>query len=261
MPLLNIFYHRWKENAPTGPISPNPNPPIEANPPDSAPLSPTSSLVAGFESGEPLWEAFHDEATPSRMTCQPEGGTGHTGDSLLVNFDIAADSWGTCAHFYESSQNWSEAEGISFYYRSDRAGSLFDIDLYAGPADHRETYLYTIEAATADEWIPIQLRWSDFHRASWEENADAPFAKQDEVAGLAFGVGTLPDAPNTGVLRLDDLSLLVSQPASEGAPSDQEESTPERRRFLPCASALILPILALIFTRKKGGASKPGERQ
>ena len=253
IPLLNIFYHRWKENAPTGPIAPNPNQPSGVNPPDTAPLSPTPSLIAGFESGEPLWEAFHDEATSSTMTCQPEAGTGHTGDSLLLNFDIAANSWGTCAHFYDSPQDWSQAEGLSFYFRSEQAGTLFDIDLYAGSPDNRETYLYTIEVTSANEWIPLQLRWSDFHRASWEENADAPFAKPNEVMGLAFGVGTLPDTPNTGILHLDELTLLASQITPENAPDSapatepsEGEPAPAQKKPLPCTGAMILPLLAIL---------------
>lgn len=246
VPFLNVHYNLWKENSTAGLPQPNQNPTSETDSaPEPAPLSPTSSLIAGFESGEPLWEAFHDEATSSTMSCQPEMGTGRTGNSLLLNFDIAANSWGTCVHFYESPQDWSASEGLSFYFRSEQAGALFDIDLYAGPAEDRETYLYTVEAPTPNEWIPIELRWSDFHRASWEENADAPFAKPNEVMVLAFGLGTLPDAPGVGTLRVDDLSLLGSEPAPPSEPLP-EETESSRRNLLPCGGALILPLLAVL---------------
>lgn len=255
IPLLNIFYNRWKDGGSTGPIQPNPDSTNEADAPtQSAPLSPTSSLIAGFESGEPLWEAFHDEATSTTMTCQPEAGTGHTGDALLLNFDITANSWGTCAHFYESPQDWSASEGLSFYFNSEQAGTLFDIDLYAGAPENHETYLYTIEVPTSNKWTPIEIRWSDFHRAAWEENADAPFAKPNQVMGLAFGLGTLPDTTNTGTLRVDDLTLLGSESTSEPVPTSEpmQEKTPSTgSNPLPCGGALILPFLAILSLRKQ----------
>ena len=209
-------------------------------------------MVAGFEDGEPAWEAYHDESTPTLMTCQPESGTGRSGNSLLLDFNIAANSWGTCALTYESPRDWSAWEGISFHFRAAQAGLSFDINLYAGPPDNRETYLYTIEtpAESVASWMPMELRWADFHRAAWEENADAPFEKTNEVVGLAFGFGTAEDAPNIGSLHVDDVVLLGAEsepavPQPTGQPAESPEETPQRR-LLPCSGALILPLLLLI---------------
>ena len=249
VPFLNAAYNHWVKNASTGPIAPNPNPPTAADTtPESAPPSSTSSLIAGFEIGEPLWEAFHDEATTSTMACQFETATGQSGNALLLNFDLTANSWGTCARFFESRQNWSQAEGISFYIRAEEADISFDVDLYAGSSENRETYLTTLAAST--EWTRFDLRWSDFHRASWEENADTPFAKQAEISGIAFGFGTPVDAPNAGTLRVDDLILLGAQPAS---PSEQtpEETEPTATNPLLCFGALFLPLLAVLPSWRK----------
>lgn len=237
VPLLNIFYHNWKENAPTEPISPKPNQP------ESAPLPPTSSLIAGFESGEPPWEAFHDETTSSTMTCQFEADTGRNGNSLLLNFDLTPNSWGTCARFFETSHNWSAAEGISFYASAGAAGSPFDIDLYAGPNENRETYLATLTAST--EWTRFELRWDDFQRASWEENAGAPFAKQGEVTGIAFGFGTPADTLNAGILRVDDLSLLSTEPELSPEPVSEDPEPAAKNPFF-CFGVLILPLAAVL---------------
>jgi hypothetical protein len=201
------------------------------------------------------------------MTCQPEAGAGHSGDSLLLDFNISANSWGTCAMFFESPQDWSAAQGISFYFRSTQAGLLFDLDLYAGPPENRETYLYTIEspADSVTGWVPMELRWSDFHRAPWEENADAPFDKASQVMGLAFGFGTPPDAPNVGSLRVDDVTLLGStpvpappsdQPTQPPAASPEEDTGTPRRPLLPCSSGALAPLLlfgAVLWTRRKRG--------
>jgi hypothetical protein len=268
VPMLNYYYNRWKADAAPGPIQLEPNPPAEPDQTDAPTTQPgTSGLVAAFEAGEPAWEAYHDEATPSIMTCQPEAGAGHSGDSLLLDFNISANSWGTCAMFFESPQDWSAAQGISFYFRSTQAGLLFDLDLYAGPPENRETYLYTIEspADSVTGWVPMELRWSDFHRAPWEENADAPFDKASQVMGLAFGFGTPPDAPNVGSLRVDDVTLLGStpvpappsdQPTQPPAASPEEDAGTPRRPLLPCSSGALAPLLlfgAVLWTRRKRG--------
>jgi hypothetical protein len=95
----------------------------------------------------------------------------------------------------------------------------------------------------------MELRWEDFHRASWEENADTPFAKANQVTGMAFGLGTLRDAPNTSTVWVDDLALLgtavVDDPSESGQPStpnQPEQPQPTRKPFLPCAGALVLPL-------------------
>jgi len=257
VPLLNAFYHRWQANAPQQAALP-PAPTMEAGmqpePPPALPaaMGVIDSFDAGALPGTHGWEAFRDEATPSAMTCGIEAGAGRAGNSLKLDFNIAANSWGTCALMYETPQDWSAGEGLVFYFRSAQAGTLFDVDLYAGAPENRETYLYTIEAPaeSVNTWTPVELRWQDFHRADWEENAGTPFAKMNQVAGLAFGLGTLPDAPNTGMLWVDDLSLLVSgaapavapPPAEAPAQEEPEQAQPSRRRILPCSGAFALPL-------------------
>jgi hypothetical protein len=256
VPLLNSYYRRWKADAAPGPLVLDPGLAPQADQPtDSAPPSATSSLVAAFESGEPAWEAYHDEATTSIMTCQPESDTGRSGNSLRLDFNIAANSWGTCARMYESPQNWSDGDGLSFYFSAEEAGTLFDIDLYAGPAENRETYLYTIEASpeSAAGWVQMELRWSDFHRADWEESAGAPFAKPNEVTGIAFGMNTLPDATNAGTLRVDDMTLFNADSTPVNPPSEAEPPEEPQSRGLNCSAAAALPLAlaGLAFWQKR----------
>jgi hypothetical protein len=209
------------------------------------------SFESGTVPGTTGWQAFRDEATPSTMACAVENGTGRAGNSLRLDYNISANSWGTCALFYDVPQNWSAGQGISFFYRAPQAGQLFDIDLYAGPSGNRETYLYTIETVpeSVNGWAQVDLRWEDFHRASLEENADAPFAKSSEVSGMAFGLGTLPDAPNSGAFWIDDVTVLGTAPQSQPAvapPSDVQPEQPAQtenpiKRLLNCGGGLILP--------------------
>lgn len=258
VPMLNVFYHRWKESTPSqsAPTADsNPQPQSQPEPSTSSPTA--AGIIDNFDAAPNRWEAFRDEATSSVMACGTETGTGHSGNALKLDFNIAANSWGTCALMYETPQNWSTGSGMAFYFRASQAGTLFDIDLYAGTNENRETYLYTIETPpeSVNDWVMMELRWEDFHRASWDENADAPFAKPDQISGMAFGVGTPPDAPNVSTVWVDDLSLLgPSAPPSENVPQESAPSTaPEqptstdqpRKPNLPCAGALVLPASAV----------------
>ena len=66
------------------------------------------------------------------------------------------------------------------------------------------------------------------------------FAKSDPVSGLALCLGTLPDAPSSGIIWAEDVSLLgtavtVSAPPESGQPfaSDEREQTEQpRKRWL-----------------------------
>ncbi len=262
LPMLNAFYHQWKETGTSvsessGQTQSEPGSAAQTGSQSGQPLAPFAvtgiidNFDAGIIPGTSGWQAFRDEATSTSMACAIKSGTGRSGNSLQLDFNIAANSWGTCALMYENPQDWSAENGLVFYFRAAQAGTLFDVDLYAGPSENRETYLYTIEAPaeSVNDWIPMELRWEDFHRASWEENADTPFAKANQVTGMAFGLGTLRDAPNTSTVWADDLALLgtavVDDPSESGQPStpnQPEQPQPTRKPFLPCAGALVLPL-------------------
>jgi hypothetical protein len=270
VPMLNVFYHRWRESAPAQSVSTaETNLQPESQPAPSGSASAAVGIIDNFDTGSvpaaPYgWEAFHDDANPeTAMSCGTESGTGRSGKSLKLNFKIAANSWGTCALTYESPQNWRTANGLVFYYRTSQAGIFFDVDLYAGPSENRETYLYTIEAPaeSVNDWVLMELRWEDFRRASWEENAGATFAKADQINGMAFGVGTPPDEPNVSTVWVDELTLLgttmvdVSQESPSAAATEQPVPDEQPNKpALPCAGALILPmsvIAGLSFINKK----------
>jgi hypothetical protein len=108
-------------------------------------------------------------------------------------------------------------------------------------------------------WIPVELHWGDFHRLAWEENADAPFQKSDQVTGFALGFPTYQDAPNAGTIWIDDVSLLGTSTAVEPgaaltfeptmAPSVEPTASVEKKTGggrLPCAASAILPVASVI---------------
>lgn len=264
VPLLNTFYHRWKENAP---VVSKPVAATESQAESQSAASSGSNWIDDFDSNSlpqaSGWEGFWDEATSTTLTCEVGQGTGRAGNSLHLNFNIAANSWGTCAASFETPQTWSAGDRLSFAFRTSRGGFLFDVDLYVGSTENRATYVYTIEAPTTGtaDWASMEINLDDFHRASWEENAGAPLTPSDKIVGMAFGAGTPQDAPNAGELWVDDLQISSAgaseqQPEDaptaapvEAQPTDASQSQPPRGPSLPCTGGLILPLLFVGFIR------------
>jgi hypothetical protein len=252
VPLLNVFYHRWKENAPAEPPATVPAAQNESTPePSAAQIPANAGLLDDFESDALLWEPFWDEATATSMKCASQAGPAHGGErALLIEYNIAPNSWGTCAYFPESPQDWSANEGLTFSLHTAQPGIFFDVNIYAGTREDRETYLYEVEAPaeSAAGYAPIIIKWADFHRADWEDNAGAIFAKPNQIAGMAFGLGA-GDSVNAGSFWVDDLSFLNSsppQPAPESTSAQPSQPEQPRKPSLPCGGAIILPLALVV---------------
>jgi len=270
VPILNIFYNQWTADAPIGPPessiapeAPSEEAPIPQDQPHASAASPATSItLTDFETdsipGTNGWEVFWDESSNTSIQCASQANTVFSGSrSLEIGFDISPNAWGTCAFFYDSPQDWSQSEGVTFLLHSAETGLIFDVHMYSGNSDALESYVYTIEspADSTDGWMPISLGWTDFHRVDWEENAGTPFNRSTQVAGFAFGFSTYPDTPNTGTIWVDDLSLFeglsTSEPQSMAeAPSYEAElqvETESSNGFqLPCGSAMFaLPSLLI----------------
>jgi hypothetical protein len=194
-------------------------------------------------------------------------GTGRSGNSLHFDFDIAANSWGTCAAFFETPQTWTANDMLVFYFHTLPSGTSFDVDLYTGSADNRATYVMSIEtpAESSSDWSMVGISLDAFQRASWEENAGAALTPSDKIAGLAIGVAAPESASNTGELWVDDLKFSPAQPAAENeqpevdsttAPDTQSgdsgEEQPAGRPSLPCTGGVVLPLIFLGLVRFNG---------
>ena len=105
------------------------------------------------------------------MTCAASADQAHGGArSLRLDFNIVANGWATCAHFFDSPQDWSGGQGLSFYLRSASAGPVIHVDLYAGPSDNRETYYYALELPpdSVNTWIPKPHTVFPFPHRGWQ---------------------------------------------------------------------------------------------
>jgi hypothetical protein len=263
VPLLNYYYHRWAEglpaNVPQPAGQPTTTPADQATQPVSLPpLSGTSGLLDNFEAGPPAgtagWEGYFQDNTDTRLTCAPASGNAYGGaSSLKFEFDVTANSWATCGFYFDSNQNWTQGQGISFYLRADQAGLPFTVDLYGGSPGGRTTYHYQTQTPpeSVDNWVLVQVRWEQILRVDWEENAGAPF-NPAEVSGFSFGLAAPENSRLKGTLWVDDLSLLGAPqpaPATASAPASaptEVPATPEPaagRPSLPCVGSLLLPLI------------------
>jgi hypothetical protein len=266
VPLLNVFYHRWQDSGPSQPVVAEPvttelDEQEGVTPEVDSP--PAAGLIDDFESGLPAgtsgWEAYWDETTASTMRCHTCSSTTHSGNkSFKIDFNVAPESWGTCALFYDNAQNWSASPGITFYLHAAQTGSILDIDLYVDGPGGQESYIARFETTpqSVENWVPVSLAWNQFQRVDWEAEAGTPFDKADQVSGLAFGFSPGAEGASQGAIWVDDLALAGTQleagdeEPAESAPEPVTEEVPqdEPARSLPCLGALALPLGLAVFS-------------
>jgi hypothetical protein len=277
VPMLNVFYNHWKSST----AEPLPVPPIgpeyEFTPTPAGEVPPMipNDLVDNFESGPPVgsqgWQAFWDEGTQTSITCAPDTGTVHSGTAALaINFTVVPGSWATCSLLYDQNQDWRSATGLSFYVHASLPGSPFDVITYGGAPSALEGYSHSLETTQemVDGWVKLEFSWDSIRRVEWEENAGTPF-DPGLATGMAFGIGSLPEANNEGKIWIDEVRLIAAtahEPAAVEQPSQSKQVEPELQesaeplpeptnisepseqdeveggRILPCSSALAIAI-------------------
>jgi hypothetical protein len=276
LPMLNIFYNRWKA---TAPASNTAQPPVtaptaqtgggQAQPP--APVAPVSvnGSLFDFESEQPVWEASVDEAAQTTaMDCQINTTNAASGkQSLQIVYNVAANSWATCSSFFNTPRDLSKAEGIQFMLRVQEPGSELHLDVFTGPDGERATYARQISLPdSTGKWVAIQTRWAELKRVEWETDGGSVFSHPEQITGFAFGFPA-GDRENRGILQVDDIQTFTSgQPAGQidnppaeapaaGQPMENaaavaaEPAKEEKKsgRLLPfCGSILLVPFGALI---------------
>ncbi|MBT7189188.1 MAG: hypothetical protein HN916_03265 [Anaerolineae bacterium] len=274
IPALNAAYNRWQAgDTSVLPVDEETAPSAETETQPEASTAPFSStnLIDDFEGDAPPnsygWQAFKDDASSSQITCATTEEMANLGTrSLKIDYNVELYSWSTCYLSFDDPQNWSEHEGISFYAYAAQEETPFNVDLFV----ESESYVYQGWVERSGNWYTFTIYWDEFKRVDWEENAGAPFAKTEQVTGLAFGFNTPENteiAP-IGTLYIDDLMLGESSAEEVETPAENTEETtaaedkpqPEAPAEgepvsspLPCVGGLVLPIglAGLAFGRRK----------
>jgi len=284
LPLLNIFYNRWKAEAGTVETSATPTKESAVEAATAVP-EPTQESASGlsatvmiddFETGVPPlstgWTANWDVATTTSIQCTVEGGTIHAGTAALhAAFTVQAGSWSICALEYENIRNVTDAAGLSFYVHAATAGSPLDVLVYGGSPEEKTTYEKTLETTQTmvDDWELIHIPWNELLRVDWEADAGTPFDPA-RFTGLGFGFNASSEEDASGEIWIDDISLLgvetilaletSKQPTFE-ADSGEEQAQPTetatepagRRKTGPCVGSIAVGFLAaaVAFWHKK----------
>jgi len=256
VPMLNVFYHRWKASAPTRPTPaavPLPTqPPTATAQPELTPPAPggPGGLIDDFEGGDPHgtagWEPFF-ELDPGSITCSLEDALAHDGlASGRIDFDVAADSWASCALLYDPQQDWRAGGGLAFYLRAEGAGLPFALIAHGGAPDALTTYEFRLETPpeSVDGWALVQVPWDQLLRVAWEADAGTPFDPARAV-GLSFAFNGLQAAHNSGTIWVDEIRLMEVGQVQERAPTETSPApapaTPEPSAEAPPAAASPTP--------------------
>ncbi len=259
VPMLNIFYNRWIEEAPESP-PPQQEEPTQSEAAEATPEPETgepvadppsvfvgSSLIDDFEADSPPgttgWQSFWEQSNPdTTLSCGVDSSVAQSGSSSLrIDFHVEPGSWASCALFYDQNPGLGGTRGLSFDYRASDATLLFNIDAHGGSPDSRSTYHYTVETVpeSVDDWVHMELIWDQIVRVEWEENPGSPVDPAD-INGFAFGFNTLPDTPNSGTVWIDNFSLLGAEegqaPQSEAEATTEEEAAPQDEAEEPTAA-------------------------
>lgn len=266
VPVLNAAYNRWQAGDTSAPPVSEPAPTAEtASQPEAESPATTSAsgLIDNFDGAAPAgsygWQPYADEHDAANsMVCAPVSDVVHSGvNALRMDYTILPYAWATCHLEYESPQNWSGAEGISFYAYAPQTETPFHVDLFV----EGESYVYEGWLESSDSWQEFVVSWDEFHRVEWEENAGAPFAKPEAVTALAFGFEGGEETLN-GTLYIDDLMLITpateqeapapraetseNEPETQPAAPETTESTP-RGSPLSCVGNAALPLGLIVF--------------
>ncbi|MEW6406938.1 MAG: carbohydrate binding domain-containing protein, partial [Chloroflexota bacterium] len=222
VPMLNYFYHRWKADAPDQtPPETAPTPQTDSQSEEPPAQNPPVSLIADFENVTPYLDAYWDDTSPTQITCAA------VDNSLQIEFDVTPGAWATCVLSFDSIQNWSRANGLSFRIHAEQAGIPYDIDIYTGVDDTRETYLdsASVPEDAVSGWADVQIPWNEFHRAEWEADPGTVFNKPDQIYEIAFGFNSLDSANNAGTIWVDDVQLIAAQesPPPDSQPAEETE--------------------------------------
>jgi hypothetical protein len=283
--LLNSFYQTWSATAPQQPLATQPQSQADATQAPAQPTAPPArpgapvgeGLIADFETGDPSWEAFWQDASETKLTCAPATGEAYSGSqALLIDFNVQPDTWATCELNLGENQDWSAGRSLSFAIHASDPAMVVEVLLFGGDPGARVPYSFKLETTPemVSGWGEVELTWDMLVQPEYEASPGTP-VDPTKVNGVAFAFNTYPDSPSVGKIWVDDLRLAglgaqeaeapaTARPAEETSPPAQEEATTlpkeaekEKGGGL-CSAPLFLTGLVLIgvgWVRKKSSAS------
>uniref|UniRef100_A0A7C4L1F9 CBM11 domain-containing protein n=1 Tax=Bellilinea caldifistulae TaxID=360411 RepID=A0A7C4L1F9_9CHLR len=238
VPLLNAWYHLWQAGAPAQPPETEVLPtaaveePVEEEPGEEPGENPPSIIPAGdflfdFEAGATGWNSYRDDS--SQIECTAAANPAGDGSVLRLSYQLSPEGWAGCGVDFDVSQNWSQAEGISFLVHASQADQPFTLILWIGSSEGTTPFEahFTTGKASVSGWEAFFVPWSGLNRASWADEGGYQTFDPTLVMSLYFDIGGAQSGQQYS-LWVDDIRLGAS-----GIPQEQEEE----QQVLPSEAA------------------------
>jgi hypothetical protein len=228
VPLLNVYYHRWRSGTSAAPTpAPEPTPvslvaPTEtiSQPKQPSPLAETGEVIDDFEGAANEWFVYTDEEADTGLSCNREETVSYNGTAALyLEYDIVPGGWASCNLEYLSPEDWHDKLGLSVYLNAERIGQpvivLVKQMTSTGDWMHFEYRMQTGPEAV-DGWQRVAIPWEEFVQPPWEGDGIARF-DPSQAMGLAFLFEGPDDRRESGKLWVDDVILLSDAPPVQAA--------------------------------------------
>jgi hypothetical protein len=231
VPLLNIFYHRWRSGAPAQPPvqtsaeEPEQEEAEQEEPVSGGPVS-VAGLIDDFESGFSSWE-FSDDGMGSHLTYDLDSGMAYAGgNALRIEYEIAVDGWVDSGRYYDTPQDWSASDGVSFYLRSELSGYWMVVMVVTGEGERTNPFeaYFDIPQESTTGWEQIYFPWSDFELASWGDTSGPGTIDPSSVVGFGFSMGADSEQIEN-VVWIDEIRLGAG--GVQAQPDDEQDSQVE----------------------------------
>lgn len=171
----------------------------------------TGDVIEDFEGGQAhldhYWWTYSDGAgaEPELSVAEP----GYTGDyALEFTFEVPIDHYQGLGTDFPELQDWSNADGIQFVWRSQQEGTRVAFLLFVADPESSEPTMFETHLTTpGEEWTQVWLYWEEFVKPEWAGNAGVDVFDPSQITGLSMDVGSWEQA-QADTIWLDDLALM-----------------------------------------------------
>jgi hypothetical protein len=232
--LLNVYYNLWQAGQPQPPPVVSTVDSSSGDRTDQPLTSETVGLIDDMET-QNAWSSSPDDLGSSVESVLADQEAHGGSQSLRIEIDIAEGGWGDTGRYFETSQDWSAADGVEFWLHTSQANVPFSLILFSGSSDSPtpfEINLVTSPESTSG-WVQYAIGWNEFTRADWADPSGLEDLDPVRINGLSLNY-----FPGQAILWLDDVSLFGEDQISQEAQTDLAE--PEQPGGI-CPLGFIMP--------------------
>jgi len=166
--------------------------------------------------------------------------------SLYVNYALGENGYASCANFFEDHLDWTGEEGVSFYFRSDRAGQEIILMVFSGPLDNPVPFevRFSSPETSVDSWERMDFRWDEFSKPDWHGEGGISAVDPARIISLVFNMES--ETSTQGQFWVDGLSPLGA--TSQDIPLDAENG---RGGICPFSTVIMPLLIGILWVMKQ----------